>query len=526
MNSLRSSYDAQPVHTAKNSNDLFEDEKNTPCPTQPASPQSKAATIHLPDEEDPYLVDWDESNKHDNPREWNSKYRHMLVIIVSLYTMQSPMTSSMNAPALDVIKTQFGVTSNIMGNMMMSIQVLAFAVGPIIFAPMSERFGRKNVMQLMNLVFLIFNMACGFSKTFTQMIVLRFFTGLAGAAPLSMSAGTVADLFGPEERGRAMATYTLAPVLGPCVGPMFAGWIIQGWGPSKWPWIFYFSSIYGAVIAVIGFILLRETYAPVLLDRKVQKLREKTGKEEWHTKFEKSEPFWKRFVHGMSRPAIFLFTQPAVFVPALYQSILFGCQYLLLAAFPMVFKDDYNMAPGIASLHYIPFLIGFMFFGQVGGRCVDIIYRRLKEKNNNYGIPEYKVPLLIVTGISMPVGLLIYGWSVQYHTHWIVPDIGIVFLAIGIRGALFICPLYLADSVPLYSASAVSAGVSLRCLFAFIFPLFSPPMYNVMGQGGGNTFLAGICALVGLPAPYLLFRYGERLRHRSKYSKEAMAVSD
>lgn len=501
-------------------------------PSKNVSPMSSSENVATPKEyrlempDDPFLIDWDESNQHLNPRSWASRRRHWLVIVVSLYTMQSPMTSSMNAPALDALMNDFHVTSDTLGNMMMSIQVLAFAVGPIIFAPMSERFGRKNVMQLMNLIFLIFNLSCGFARTSTQMLVLRFFTGLAGAAPLSMSAGTVADLFAPEERGRAMSTYTLAPILAPCIGPMFASWIIQELGESRWPWIFYVSTIYGAVIAVIGFLFLRETYAPVLLERIAAQRRKETEQPEWHTKFSQPEPFLTRLLHGAMRPAIFLCTQPVVFVPAFYQSILFGCQYLLLAAFPGVFQSGYHQSLGISSLHYIAFLVGFMLFGQVGGRAVDVIYRRLKEKHGGQGQPEYKLPLLILTGVFMPVGLLIYGWAVQFKVHWIVADLGIVFLAAGIRGALFICPLYLADSVPLYSASAVSAGVSLRCLFGFLFPLFSPPMYAAMGQGGGNSFLAGICALVGLPAPFLLFKYGGFLREKSAHSKRAMAVSN
>lgn len=494
------------------------------CHTEEAQTKADPQKESPMEKSDPYLVDWDDSDAHENPRSWSTSYRLMLVVVVSFYTMQSPMTSSMNAPALEALMREFNTQSNTIGNLMMSVQVLAFALGPIIFAPLSERYGRKNVMQLMNAVFLIFNMSCGFAKTVTQMAVLRFFTGLAGAAPLSMSAGTVADLFDPEERGQAMATYTLAPVLGPCVGPLFAGWIIQAWGDEKWPWIFWFSSIYGAVIAVIGYLLLRETYTPVLLERKVKRLQKETGCTMLHTKFARKESFLQRLAHGCARPAIFLVTQPAVTMPCLYQAIMFGCQYLLLAEFPKVFKYRYQMRPGIAALHYIPFLIGFFLCGQVGGRMVDVVYRRLKKRNFGVGKPEFKLPLLLATGIFMPAGLLVYGWGVNYHVHWIVPDIGIVLLAAGIRAALFICPLYLADSVPLYSASAVSAGVSLRCLFAFVFPLFSPQLYDTLGQGWGNSLLALITVIFGLPAPVLLFLYGDKLREKSSYSRRAMAL--
>ncbi|WFD24773.1 hypothetical protein MEQU1_003478 [Malassezia equina] len=502
---------------------LFSEGKDLPTPSDEENPPTPAEFISEK-KADPLIVTWEDYDMHENPRKWKTSHRLLMVIIVSLYSLQSPMTSSMTAPALDVLMEDFHVSSSTLGNMMMSIQVLAFAVGPIVFAPLSEKFGRKNVIQLMNLIFLIFNMGCGFSKTTTHMMVLRFFAGLAGAAPISMSAGCVADLFEPEERGKAMSTYTLMPVLGPCIGPMFAAWIIQAWGPSKWPWIFWFSSIFGAVIAVVGFITLSETYTPVLLERKAQRLRQETGNLALRTAFTKDEPFMTRFVHGLFRPAVYLVTEIVVFVPALYQAILFGCQYLLLAIFPVVFRDQYHMNVGIASLHYIPFLIGFMLYGQGGGRLVDVLYRRLKAKNGGQGKPEYKVPLLLATGIFMPIGLLLFGWGVHFHTHWIVPDIGIVFLAMGIRSALFICPLYLAESVPVYSASAVSAGVSLRCLFAFVFPLFSPPMYDALGQGGGNTLLAGVSGVVGIFTPIFLFFYGEKLRLRSKESKHAMAL--
>lgn len=85
---------------------------------------------------------------------------------------------------------------------------------------MSELYGRIVVLQVTNLVFLFFNLGCGFAKTKAQIIVFRFFAGLGGSAPLAIGGGVLADLFTAEERGRAMAIYSLAPLLGPAVGPI------------------------------------------------------------------------------------------------------------------------------------------------------------------------------------------------------------------------------------------------------------------------------------------------------------------
>ena len=97
-------------------------------------------------------------------------------------------------------------------------------------------------------------------------------------------------------------------------------------------------------------------------------------------------------------------------------------------------------------------------------------------------------------------------------------------MATGVRGAVFTATLYVADAVPVYSASATSTMVMMRGLLGFAFPLFSPQMYERLGQGWGNSVLALTCALLGIPAPFLFFRYGEKLREHSKFSKQAMQL--
>jgi hypothetical protein len=60
------------------------------------------------------------------------------------------------------------------------------ALGPLFLGPLSEIYGRNRVMQGANMFFLIFNLACAFSQNTTQLIVLRFLSGLGGSAPLAV----------------------------------------------------------------------------------------------------------------------------------------------------------------------------------------------------------------------------------------------------------------------------------------------------------------------------------------------------
>lgn len=101
----------------------------------------------------------------------------------------------MVAPALGTIATEFKITNSMEQALVMSIFLLAYAVGPFILGPLSEVFGRVVVLQCANLVFLIFNTTCGFAQSKTQMMVFRFLSGLGASAPqAASSSGAVATI--------------------------------------------------------------------------------------------------------------------------------------------------------------------------------------------------------------------------------------------------------------------------------------------------------------------------------------------
>jgi len=93
----------------------------------------------------------------------------------------------MVAPALPSLAADFNVTNEVVSQLMLSIFILAYAVGPLFLGPLSEIYGRTIVLQLSNLFFLVFNIGCAVSKTTVQMIVCRFLAGLGGSAPLAVS---------------------------------------------------------------------------------------------------------------------------------------------------------------------------------------------------------------------------------------------------------------------------------------------------------------------------------------------------
>ena len=134
---------------------------------------------------------------------------------------------------------------------------------------------------------LVWNLACGFAQNKNQLIAFRFLSGLGGSAPLSVGGGVLGDLWKAEQRGRAVGIYSLAPLLGPAIGPVAGGFIAE---KSTWRWVFWSTTIADAVVQLIGIFALQESkstylvggrcgkaymgtaFAPVLLERKANRL--------------------------------------------------------------------------------------------------------------------------------------------------------------------------------------------------------------------------------------------------------------
>ncbi|RDW69360.1 MFS multidrug transporter-like protein [Coleophoma cylindrospora] len=465
---------------------------------------------------DPNLVTWEGPSDPANPKNWPIKKKWFATVVVSSFTFISPVSSSMVAPALTAIGRDLNITNDVELSLTLSIFILAYAVGPLFLGPLSEMYGRVLVLQTSNLLYLFFNLGCGLAKTKGELIAFRFLAGLGGSAPLALGGGVLSDLFTAEQRGRAISIYSLAPLLGPAVGPIAGGFIAEN---TTWRWAFYATTIADALIQILGLFFLQETYPPVLLHHKKMKLIKETGNEALHTEFDHPErTVWKTLRISLIRPFKLLGTQVIVQVLALYMAYLYGLMYLVLSSFPTLWEGEYKESVGIGGLNYISLGLGFFIGTQTVAPLQDRIYRALKARNNGVGKPEFRVPLMIPGALLVPVGFFWYGWSAQAKLHWIMPNIGAAIFAAGTIVGFQCVQTYLVDSYARYAASAIAAATVLRSLAGFGFPLFAPYMYDALKYGWGNSLLAFIAIGLGWPAPILLWKFGETLRKKSTFA--------
>jgi hypothetical protein len=116
----------------------------------------------------------------------------------------------------------------------------------------------------------------------------------------------------------------------------------------------------GSAVAIVGSILLPETYAPVLIERKVRRLRMETGNQHLKSKFDTGETTRQRIYRALVRPIILLTTQPIVVVWTIFNSIIYGILYIFLTTVSRTFEQTYHERVSIASLNYLATGLGFL----------------------------------------------------------------------------------------------------------------------------------------------------------------------
>ncbi|KAK5633981.1 hypothetical protein RRF57_009695 [Xylaria bambusicola] len=476
----------------------------------PLNEKRNAASKH-PDPANPDIVWWDSDDDPANPMNWPAtrKWGNVALLSFLSFLTGNILTIITVAPGVPQIQEEFHSTSSLDATFVVSIYVLGFAVGPLIVAPLSEMYGRVWIYNVTNLLFLIFTIAAALSTNMGMLIAFRLFMGISGSSCLAVGSGTIADTIPTSQRARALSLWTLGPLLGPSVGPIAGGYLVNAAG---WRWVFWLIAIVAGVACVVCFIFFKETYAPKLLRRKAARLRKETGNPRLRSPYEKTEiSKWTRFKTGIVRPAE-MFARPTVFLITPYVAVAYGAQYLLFTTFVFVFEDRYNFSEESTGLIYIAPAVGQIFGNIIFSQMADIFVQR-RIKSGADATPEDRLNpyMTVLGGFLLSGGLFLYGWTIQFGIHWIVPLIGSALVGFGLIGVMLCIQTYLVDSYKEYAASVIAANVVLRSLAGALLPLGGLQLYSALGYGWGNSLL-GFITLALVPVPLAFRIYGERLR--------------
>ncbi|CAN9084950.1 unnamed protein product [Alternaria alternata] len=506
-----------PSHTPERRHSLDEKKHEYTTGEQDVEKGNRPASIYSADEpdaeeepeRDPNIVDFDGPDDPENPLNWKASRKWGMVALISGITFLTPLASSQFAPGVPEVMRDFNSTSDLLEGFMVSVYVLGFAFGPLIIAPLSEMYGRLPLYHSCNLLFIVFTIAAAVATNMAQFVVFRFFMGCFGGAPMVLGGGTIADLIPREQRGTAMAVWMMGPTIGPCVGPIIGGFLTVAKG---WRWNFWFVAIVGGAFFITSLILMRETSGIIILQRKVKRLKAETGNSKLRSKLDGGLTPSQLFKFSIIRPAKMLFRSTICFAISLYIAITYAYLYILFTTFTAVFKGQYGWRGGITGLSFLGLGIGSLI-----GQFTYIHYgNKVVHKHMARGDfrPEHRLYMMCIGGFFIPCGLFIYGWSVQYQTHFMVPIVATGIIGFGLLMTFMPATTYLVDVFTIHAASAMAASTVLRSLAAAFIPLSSQTMYAQMGYGWGNSMLGFIATLL-IPIPFLFIRYGEKIRARS-----------
>ncbi|KAL2859196.1 major facilitator superfamily domain-containing protein [Aspergillus pseudodeflectus] len=456
------------------------------------------------------VVDWDDPDHPERPLNWPNLKKWINVLAVSVLTILTTFASSIIAPAVQQIMNEMNTTNRDIGSFAVSIYLLGYASGPLVIAPLSEIYGRLPIYHVCTLLFLVTNVACALSINIPMLVIFRFLTGLVGSGPLTVGPGTVADCFRQEERGRAMAVWTMPVLLGPSIGPAIGAYISRYLG---WRWNFWVLVIMSGVVLVTCFAIQKETHLPTLLKRRRKNMQKVHCETEPRCAENLDKSHFQLIKGALIRPLKMLFLSPIVLGLSVLTAVAYGTLYLLFTTTTEVFKTRYGIVTNV-GLVYLGFgcgqFIGLFLFGAVSDNIVGRMAKGGEMK------PEYRLPIMVPGAAAIPIGLLIYGWTAQYRIFWLVPIIGSFLIGIGMITVFTAVGTYLVDAFPIHAASATAANTVLRSIGGALLPLAGPRMYEALDQGWGNTLLAGVSlGMMGMIV--LAYKYGERLRARSKY---------
>ncbi|PHH81293.1 hypothetical protein CDD82_1092 [Ophiocordyceps australis] len=477
-------------------------------------PQFTHPLAHTPTTRE-HIVDFQDANDLYHPLNWPTSKKVSTTLLYGLVTMTATWASSSYSPGIRQVAHEFHVGSQT-ATLGTTLYLFGFGLGPLLWAPLSEVFGRRVAVMAPMFVAVCFSFGSAVAKDFQTLMLTRFWGAFFAAAPVTNTGGVLGDLFTPEWRGIAMAGYAMAVVSGPVLGPIVSAALVEQ--PSLgWRWTQYLTGILQAALLLVAVIFIDESYPPMLLIYKARRLRHETGNWALHAQFEEWDVSVSQLARKFLVRPVQLLCTPICFLIALYASFCYGILYMQLGGIPFIFGELRGWSPLVSELPFVCILIGAII-GCSLNVYNQLLYNRTYHAVGNRPVPEKRLPPMMLGSLLFSSGQFLTGWTARPSIHWIVPCIGLVMLGTGFFTIFQAALNYLVDTFQAYAASAVAANTFLRSCFAGAFPLVVRPLYRNLGTGPGSSITGGFAALL-IPVPFVFYTFGKRIRAQSPWSK-------
>jgi len=413
-----------------------------------------------------------------------------------------------------------------------AIFLVAYGFGCELWAPWSEEFGRKPILQASLLLVNIFTLPVALAPNFGCLLAGRFLGGLSTAGG-SVTLGMIADLYDSDNQHFAVAYIVFSSVGGSILGPIVGGFVEQF---LEWRWTIWIQLIFGGFVQLLHLFTVPETRTTIMLDR-IAKKRRKTGQDPNVYGPDEIVPFRERFsakelMYTLLRPFRMFLTEPIVLVLSLLSGFSDALIFMCIQSFVLVYGDKWGFNAYQVGLSFIPIGIGYV----IGWVAFIPSFQRNKKKrqanpDDEYAQYESRLKLLLYLAPCLPIGLIIFAWtSSGPPIPWVASMVGTALIGIA-NYAIYLATIdYMIAAYGPYSASATGGNGWARDVLAGILTVPATPFYTNIGAEKGlnleyaSTILFCISSVLVL-AIYVIYWKGPELRRNSPFAQSLASGS-
>ncbi|GAA5911084.1 uncharacterized protein JCM6883_004264 [Sporobolomyces salmoneus] len=449
----------------------------------------------------------------DDPFNWGLGKKMRMFLCALAITYVSAFNASANGTASSgFIKDHEGVTSN-------EFQVTSFTylvmlgIGPLILAPVSETFGRRPQLVICTFIIMLLFIPMALAPNIYALIFSRLVQGTCACIEGPTAAGVVADLFPKLNRGIPMGFFVLTVFTANATRPTVASWVAFKTG---WANIYWLQMATNGAVFLYTLFFFKECRGEVILRKRCKQLTQETGQRHYVEGADSDEEGWLHMLKiSVSRPLLYLFTEPIVAALSLVVGFAWGTVFLFIGAISHVFTENYGFNAGTSHTVLICGFIGAAIGCVTNIFIQEPIYQKAVQHGGGRAKPEVRLYSAGVGSILFSVSLFCFAWTARPWIHWIVPCIFIVLANSGIYSMYLATYSYFADTYMQYSSSAQAAQSLLRNVLGATFPFFGVIMYDTLTFPIASSLLGAIAAVMA-GVIWLLIIYGARLRARSR----------
>ncbi|KAI0433519.1 major facilitator superfamily domain-containing protein [Xylaria sp. FL1042] len=471
----------------------------------------------------------------ENPYHYNNGVKWILTLFVAVAASAAPMGSAILYPSLQEIAIELHVSETVV-NLSIAVYLIAMSIFPLWWSSFSETLGRRSIYLSSFVLNAAFTAASGRAQNIAQLIVFRTFAGGAAASVQAVGAGTIADIWEPRERGRAMGIFYLGPLMGPLLAPIIGGALTSAYG---WRSTMYFLAVYGAVIVGLVTFGVPETLPRSLQEAKLAAAiattssstpndatnttplsRVSTRRSIVQARTKTAGLWLKRvFVDPLSILKFLRF--PAVALTVSYAAITFGSLYVLNICVQSAFAaPPYSFSPLIIGVLYIPSSLGYFLASLLGGPWLDRIMERSARRAGRYDArgrlvyyPEDRVrENAWLSSTLYPGALVWFGWTIQTHQHWAIPSVANFFFGVGSMLVFSMATTMLTEFMPKRASSGVALNNFVRNILSATGTVVTRPLIDAIGYGWLVTAVALLAWIGGSISLLLITRNSQKWR--------------